>query len=230
MAFISKYFTNREPGRESDGRQRSRRILIFLIVLMFLAASIGGILTGKWLVGKRSAADRYRLIDEYQGLGERTGLTGELGLSVNPVRLNAYVNQPIMVELILTNNSKKNMTLNGWLTPAPASFNSNQLPLKVLVTKNGRNVGFHGNMVLFPPHEKDDFFTLGPGERKSIHTNLLLGPGNGKWDVSVPGVYNMEIWYESYLTRIYAGSDAWTGMSNHVIVQAIVYPENGVSR
>lgn len=195
---------------------------VVLIAFVVIAAALGGIITGNWLLGRRAAAVESARLDEYVGLGARTGLTGELDLQVIPRTLSVKSRQPATVQLVLTNKSAKPMVLNAWLNPAPASFQSNQIPFKVKITKNGRPVGYAGNAVLFPAHTKKDFLTLQPGQSKQIDFDLTRTVGDGKWQMFAPGVYAAEIWYETYLTGKYIGVHAWTGMTNHVVVRVTV--------
>ena len=77
--------------------------------------------------------------------------------------------------------------------------------------------------VLRTAAQKQDFRKLGPGRSLDITVGDLSEPARiGVWDMSSPGVYNVEIWYETYLTGRYIGVHAWTGMTNHVVVQVTV--------
>jgi hypothetical protein len=215
---------NRQPNT-AERPTRTRRIpprTLALILLVAILAAVGGIIAGNWIFRRHAAAQESARLDEYVGLAEHTGLAGELDLQVNPVSLTVPPGKPAKVMLTLTNRTTRPMTLNGWLTPAPALYQSNQLPFKVQITKNGRPVRYTGNSVLYPPHTKKDFFVLQPGQSKQIVTDLSRGTDDGKWDMSKPGVYTAEAWYETYLTGRYIGVHAWTGMTNHVIVKIIV--------
>ena len=197
--------------------------MLGLALLVIVVAAVAGIRAGNWMVHRRAVADEARRIDEYVGLGERTGLTGDLELQVEPRSMTIAVGQPIKINLTLINKTPKPMMLNSWFVEAPAEFRSNQLPFKVIVTKSGKTVGFRGNVPLSPPHEKQDFRRLGPGESLAITVGDLSKPSRiGTWDMSSPGVYNVEIWYETYLSGHYIGVHAWTGMTNHVVVQVTV--------
>lgn len=161
-------------------------------------------------------------MDEYTGLGDRTGIAGDLALFVQPMRLSIKPGQPVKVRLVLTNKGKRPMFLSKRLSPAPAAYESNQLPLKVTVTRNGLPVEYRGDPVLYPPHTKRDFFRLDPGRSRHLTVDLSAGPQGGRWDMSAPGEYVVEAWYETYLTGRYIGVNAWTGMSNHVVLQVTV--------
>lgn len=218
--------SNVNNGRQQSGREeRPRRIGLILFLLVLVAAGVGGVLVGDWWVDRRATLEESRRVDEYQGLGERTGLTGELALLVEPMSLSVYPGQPVKVNLTLTNKGTRAIMLNGWFTPTQADLESNQLPFKVRVSKSGQRVRYLGSAVLFPPHTKKDFFRLRPGESKTIPMDLSRGAGDGRWDMSTPGVYTVEVWYETYLSGRYIGVKAWTGLTNHVIVQVTVIPE-----
>lgn len=197
--------------------------MLGLALLVMILAAVAGIRTGNWIVHRRAVAEEARRVDEYVGLGERTGLTGELELQVEPRSMTVAAGQPIKIEIALINRTPKTIRLNSWLSQAPAEFRSNQLPFKVIVTKAGKPVAFQGNIPLFPPHTKRDFRELGPGQSLPIEVaDLSKSVKIGKWDMSSPGVYRVEIWYETYLTGRYIGVQAWTGMTNHVVVQVTV--------
>jgi hypothetical protein len=217
----------RENITVDESKRRSGRSpwwKIGLVILVVAVAGVGGVLTGNRLADKRAVVDEGRRLDEDIGLGERTGLTGALDLQVAPTSLNVASGQPAKVNLTLTNKTDRPLTLNGWLNPAPADFISNQIPFKMMVTRAGSKVAFRGNPVLYPPHEKKDFFQLRPGARKVIPVDLSELHGIGRWDMSAPGEYAVELWYETYLTGRYVGISAWTGMTNHVIVRVTVRP------
>lgn len=210
----------KEEGHESHSVRGLRAYALILAAL--IAAGIGGVWTGNRLADRRAALDEEIRMDEYVGLGARTGLTTDLALLVDPLSLMVRPGEQIRVNLTLVNRGSRMVKLNGWLVPAPADFESNQLPFKVAVTKDGRRVGYSGNAVLLPPHTKKDFFALRPGERKVISVALSHGPNNGRWDTSTPGDYTFEVWYETYLTGRYVGVNALTGMTNHVIVKVTI--------
>ena len=215
-----------DSGEQSEHHSwRGHRAYVYILVLLALiAVGAGGIWTGNRLADRRAALEDEIRMDEYLGLGTRTGLTTDVALLVDPLSLTVRPNQQVKVNLTLVNRGRRKVRLNGWLTPAPAGFESNQLPFKVIVTSNGRRVRYRGNAVLFPPHTKKDFFTLRPGERRVIPVDLSRGPNNGRWDISAPGDYTFEVWYETYLTGRYIGvrHGVLTGMTNHVIVKVAV--------
>lgn len=208
----------------------SRLQVAALIVVVLVVAAVAGIAAGNWLAGKHTIDDRYRRLDESVGLGQRSGIAGTLMLNVEPARLAVRQGEPVKVRLVLTNRSRGSETINGWLQLSPAGFGSNQLPLKVVVVRPGARIRYRGQAAVFPPHAGRDFLTLGPGESKSIDVDLSRGVGGGRWDMSKPGVYNVEVWYETYLTGRYIGVKAWTGMTNHVVVRVTVLPATGGSR
>lgn len=197
---------------------------ITLLLLVAAVAVIGGVLTDKWISGRQPDPLKQRRLDESLGLAERTGITGDLALQVHPVNLTVKSGDPIKVTLTLINNSRRDMTLNRWLTPAPTAFESNQLPMKQVVKMADRPVGYRGNIVLYPSHEREDFMRLESGKTHSFEADLTKGPENGRWNISTPGKYSIELWYETYLTGKYSGVHAWTGMTNHVIVRVTVLP------
>ncbi|MHB1001530.1 MAG: hypothetical protein ACYC27_20000 [Armatimonadota bacterium] len=196
------------------------RIVLLLIILV--AAAIGGIFTGNKLSDMRANNEINRSVDETLGLAKRTGIISSLALNVKPASISAHSGTPAKVYLILTNKSNRPLILNKWLSPAPAAFGNNQLPIKQIVKKNGREVGYTGSVVLNPPLTDKDFFKLKAGESKSIGVDLLNGPHGGRWDMLSPGEYNVELWYETYFTGRYIGVNAWTGMTNHVVVKVKV--------
>lgn len=216
--------THDENSRNHTRRDRRNLLRYALIALLLVVACIGGIKTGNWISDRRVEAGKQREADEYLGLGERTGLTGDLALQVNPTNISAYPGQPISIDLTLVNRGKKNLVLNSWPTPAPAFFGNNQFPFKIEVTKDGRRIPFRGNAVLLPLHSAKDFFVLHPGERRVVKIDPARLDRIGKWDLSVPGVYAVEMWYETYLTGRYIGVRAWTGMTNHVVVNLTILP------
>jgi hypothetical protein len=191
---------------------------LYIALPIFLLAAFAGIYTGNRLSDRISAKNDQVYIDEYTGLGARTGLTGELELAVNPVKISTHKGQPARVEITITNSSRKNILLNGWLKPMPANFNSNQFPVKVSIKRAGKPMERKGSLDIMPAHAKKDFITLRPGESRSFTVDLT---GFG-FNLSKPGLYSAEFWYETYLSGRYAGVKAWTGMTNHAIVQLIV--------
>lgn len=201
---------------------------IALILLVVITAGIGGVFTGDWMYSRnQKVVMKQQRLDESLGLAERTGITGDLALQVKPINLTVKSGDPLRVNLTLINKSKQSMMLNEWFTPAPASYDNNQIPFKQIVkslNKPMRYVGYTGNIVLFPPHAKKDFMQLAAGQTHSFDVDLAKGPNDGRWNISAPGKYSIELWYETYLTGKYSGVNAWTGMTNHVIVKVTVLP------
>jgi hypothetical protein len=189
-----------------------------------VAAAFAGILTGGWLINRNNNAEKLMNLDEYVGLAQRTGLTGELSLSLNPVEIAINPSEPLRLNLSLTNSGSKSLVLNNWLTPAPAELRSNQLPFKVIVTRDGHPIHYNGTMSVLPPHRSNDFLILKPGQSQSIPMEISRGTGGRGWNMSVPGSYRVEVWYETYLTGKYIGMKAWSGMTNHVVAQVTVGP------
>ena len=183
---------------------------------------VGGIYAGNAFSRRSATARDAARLDEYIGLGEHTAMTGELDLQVGSTTITTSSGKPAKVMLTLTNKTSRPMALNSWLAPAPETFQSNQLPIKVRITRNGKPVRFVGNSLLYPPHTKKDFFVLKPGKSKRFAVDVSRGPKEGAWDMAKPGAYTAEIWYETYLTGRYIGVHAWTGMTNHVIVKVAV--------
>jgi len=197
----------------------------WLIIAGLVVTAVLGILAGNWWINKHASSDKFISMDEYVGLGQRTGLTGDVELLVQPISLTVESGQPVNVNLTLINRTKKTLIMNGWLDSTPSEFKNNQFPIKVICSRNGRGVPYRGNVMLLPPHKKKDFFKLRPGEQKIITADLSRGPGDGRWDIASPGMYTFEVWYETYLTGRYIGVNAWTGMTNHAIVQVTVVPK-----
>lgn len=215
--------SDRKDSKENGSPEHGRKWVRLIAVLTVLAVgALGGVWTGNWWTNSRPDRSRLCQRDEYVGLGPRTGLTGNVTLSVQPINISVKAGEPVNVSLTLANRGRKPVLLNSWFTPMPAVFKSNQLPIKVRVTRNGEPVAYRGNAVLFPLHTKRDFIKLRPGEERDIRVDISRGPDGGRWDVSIPGQYKFEIWYETYLTGRYIGVKAWTGMTNHVIVNALV--------
>ena len=209
--------------KERAGKPHNPLIYV-LIAIILIAAGVGGILAGNWLSRRNAIREEGRRVDEYQGLGERTGLTGEVTLQVNPISMTVESGDRFSASLTLTNKTSRALLLNNWLTPAPARFQSNQLPVKMVVRKSGRGVRFFGQPKLLPLHAKKDFAALGPGKSKVFRVEMNTVGGMGRWDIAEPGVYSVEIWYETYLSGKYIGVKAWNGMTNHVVVQVTVRP------
>ena len=216
---------NRESNAEQTKPPRSRArfaALIGIALVIVIVAAVLGIKTARWITQRRAVAEEGRRVDEYLGLGARTGMTGDLELQVNPLSLTIRSGQPAKVRLALINHTRKAMRLNSWLTPAPSFFDSNQFPFRIKMSAAGRAVTYNGGVSLPPPHTRKDFFVLRPGEARTIEMDVSHGPEGGVWDISRPGVYAAEIWYQTYVTGRWIGVNAWTGMTNHVIVRITV--------
>ena len=69
-----------------------------LILLALVIVGIGGVLTGGRLADRRAALDEERRLDEHVGLGERTGMTGDLALSVRPLNLIVRQGQDVKID------------------------------------------------------------------------------------------------------------------------------------
>lgn len=199
-------------------------INVLIVLILFAISCIAGIYTGNAILDRRNEAAKQQNIDETIGLGEHTGITGELLLYVDPVKVVIRRGQPAFVTLTLKNNTKKDILINGWLILAPARFGSNQLPLKQTIRLGGKDVDYKGSITLYPPHKKDDFIKLKPGKEYKFKLDITKGAGNGEWKITRPGIYEVELWYETYLTGKYSGVNAWTGMTNHVVVKLQVLP------
>lgn len=197
------------------------------LLLVAVAAAVAGVAAGNWMMDKLAAREAKQQTDEYVGLAERTGMTGDLELLVSPLHVTVYPGEPVKADLTLVNRGRRTLMLNGWLTPVPANMGNNQFPLKVRVSGDSQPAEYRGNYVLFPPHKKRDFFPLEPMGRKTFTADLSSGPNNGRWILTTPGEYKIEAWYETYLTGRYAGVKAWTGMTNHVVVGVSVRPRRG---
>lgn len=210
--------------KNGRANRKQPRDSILAVVLVLVVAIIAGIMVGNWISWKRSSQDRLAVLDEYNGLGPRTGLTGDVSLTVTPVSMTIHYGEPVKVELVLTNRTNRTLLLNGWLTPIPATLGNNQYPIRVMVSTHGSSVQYTGNAILSPPHKAKDFFSLAPGASRKISVDLSLGAGGGRWNIGSPGVYHFDVWYQTYLTGRYIGVKAWTGMTNHVVVTATVVP------
>jgi len=210
-----------ENSRSSADNRRGRiRAIIFLIVLAFGAAA--GYMTGNWLANNRKSAEDLARLDESVGIGKRTGIPGSVTASVSQTRMSVNSGSPVTIKLTLTNKGNEPTVLNKWFDPTPAAFHSNQFPIKVIVRLNGRDVDYRSTLEVMPPHTKNDFITLAPSQ--SIDVPLMIYPGRtgGGWNMAAPGSYTVEIWYETYLSGKYVGVNAWTGMTNHVVVNVEV--------
>ena len=209
----------------THAEKRHNPLVFVLIAVILLAAGVGGILVGNRLSNRSAIQEEGRRVDEYEGLGERTGLTGEVTLLVRPTSVTTESGDRFSVSLTLTNKTSGALLLNDWLTPAPAEFNSNQLPIKMIVSRSGHKVEFLGQPRLLPPHTRRDFIALKPGESKTFSVEVTTSGGMGRWEMAEPGDYSVEMWYETYLSGKYIGVKAWNGMTNHVIVKVAVRPK-----
>ena len=209
--------TNERAGK------RHNPLIYVVIAVLLIAVGIGGVWVGNRLSRTSAVQEEGRRVDEYEGLGERTGLTGEVTLDAEPLSVTVESGEKFTVDLTLTNKTSRPLLLNDWFTPAPAKFQSNQLPVKMIVRRAGQEVQFFGQPQLLPPHTKKDFVKLNQGESKRFSVTLPM-PDGGRWDMAQPGNYSVEIWYETYLSGKYIGVEAWNGMTNHVIVQVTVRP------
>jgi len=212
-------------------RVLQRRYLLVAAAVIVVAA-VAGLLTGNWISARMDARAREREklaeIDEYQGLAERSGITGELTLDVRPASQTVNAGAPIRLTVTLTNRSMRSLTLNSWIEPYPAMLGSNQLPLKVDIRLRRQPVSYHGDSVIRSPHKKKDFVALRPGESRSVVIDLMKpASGRGRWDMAAPGTYEVALWYETYLSGKYAGVRAWTGMTNPFVVQVTVVAPRG---
>jgi uncharacterized cupredoxin-like copper-binding protein len=200
---------------------------VILLAIGVAAVAIAfGMLFGNWVSNHRKSSADLQRVDEYLGLGERTGLTGNITLQVDPCNLEVKAGEPAKVRLILKNEGHSRAYLNGWLDPTPANLGNNQFPIKVSITRDKEKIHYQGNFLLPPPHSNKDFFTLDPGKSREISVDLSRCAGNGRWEMFSPGIYTVEVWYETYLTGRYIGINAWTGTTNHVIVQIKVAAED----
>ncbi len=194
--------------------------------MIVVIAAAAGLLVGNRVSTRmeQRAEEREKLahVDEYQGLAQRSGITGELLLDVQPPSQTVTPGSPIELTVKLTNRSKRRMMLNSWIEPYPALLTSNQLPLKIDIRYKRQRITYHGDAVLRPLHEKKDFLPLRPGESKSTVIDLSKPAGRGRWDMSAPGTYEVAVWYETYLSGKWIGVKAWTGMSNPVVVLVTV--------
>lgn len=217
------------PLRRIAGATARQRCMLLVAALV---VAVAGILLGNWIFTRMETHSRERgklaEIDEYQGLAERSGITGELTLEVQPASQTVSPGAPIKLTVTLTNRSKRALMLNSWIEPYPAMLGSNQLPLKVDIRLRRQPVSYHGDSVIRSPHKKSDFVALRPGESRSVMIDLMKpASGRGRWDMTAPGTYEVALWYETYLSGKYAGVRAWTGMSNPYVVQVTVAPSNG---
>lgn len=197
------------------------------LVAVAVAVAAGmGLLAGNWAGDRldRHASERERLaqVDEYQGLAQRVGITGEVVLDVHPASQTIAPGTPAVLTVRLTNRSRKRIFLNSWVEPYPALLASNQLPLKVDIRLNRERISYHGDAVVRALHEKEDFVALRPGESRTVTIDLAKPAGRGRWDMSTPGVYEVALWYETYLSGKWVGVNAWTGMTNPVVVQVVI--------
>jgi hypothetical protein len=197
---------------------------IALAVLLLVLAASAGVVTGSWIAGRAPNSKDLGQLDENVGLAPRTGLTGVLKLAVDPITFQVESGKPIRLRLKLVNSGTQQLALNKWFTPVPAELHSNQFPFKVIVTRDGQPMHYYGALAIPPPHKQDDFLTLSPGQAMDLDMDIYQGANRRGWDMSVPGDYKVEVWYETYLTGKYVGVNAWTGMTNHVVAQVTVSP------
>jgi hypothetical protein len=197
-----------------------------------MITAVAGLLAGNWVSARMDAhareQEKLAEIDEYQGLAQRSGITGDLALHVEPASQTVLLGAPINLTVRLTNRSKRRLMLNSWIEPYPAMLGSNQLPLKVDIRLQRQAVSYHGDSVILPLHKKSDFAPLNSGKSKSVVIDLMKpASGRGRWDMSAPGTYEVALWYETYLSGKWAGVNAWTGMTNPYVVQVTVVPARG---
>jgi len=190
---------------------------------MLAIVATAGVKTGNWLFNIHKAPEGKDRIDEFLGLAQRTWPAKDLTLSVEPKNLTINAGEPIRFRITLSNPIDQTLMLNGWLTPEPSIFQSNQFPVKLNISKDGLAATYHGNAVVLPPHTNNDFFRLGPKQSKTIQLEVSKG-----WEMSASGLYTIEIWYETYLTGRYIGVNAWTGTTNRAVVQVQVNSPEGM--
>lgn len=208
---------------------RAKPYLIMAAVVV--VAALAGLLAGNRVSDRLDirARERQKLaqIDEYQGLAQRSGISGDVLLDVHPATQTIASGSPARLRVRLSNRSPHRLILNSWVEPYPALLASNQLPLKIDIKLRNQRISYHGDAVLRPLHDKKDFLALRPGESRSFAVDLSKPAGRGRWDMSEPGIYEVAVWYESYLSGKWIGVKAWTGMTNPVVVQVVVAPQGG---
>ncbi len=199
-----------------------------LVAAVIIVAAVAGLLVGNIISARLDARarenERLAQIDEYQGLAQRSGITGDLVLDVDPPTQTVKPGGSVKCTVRLTNRSKRTMRLNSWIEPYPAMLGSNQIPLKVDIRMRRQPVTYHGDSIVLPPHTNEDFFMLRPGQGKSTTIDLSKPAGRGRWDFSTPGTYEVALWYETYLSGNWIGVKAWTGRTNPYVVQVVVGP------
>ena len=203
-----------------------RNLKYIMLAVAVIAVGYAGLRFGGWLFNRPTGMkpEDVRWIDEYQGLGQRTGVSRELVISGEPSAMSVRARKPIRVRVRLTNRGRRTLILNSWLRPYPAYLESNQLPLKVSIAKDGRALTCRGNAEMLPPHTKTDFFRLGSGRSRDVTFDLATTRGSTVWDLTQPGEYDVRIWYETYLTGRSIGVKAWTGVTNAALVRITVHP------
>ncbi|MBP6963370.1 MAG: hypothetical protein KBC96_03080 [Armatimonadetes bacterium] len=198
-----------------------------LMAVVVLVAAVAGWLASLWVSARLDAGadERRRMaeVDEYEGLGERSGIKNDLVLDVRPAAQSVASGAPIGLTVLLTNRGSRSIMLSSWVEPYPAILASNQLPLKVDIKRGGERTTYHGDAAVMPLHRKGDFLSVRPGETKSFAVEINKPGARGRWDMSAPGTYEIALWYETYLSGKYAGVRAWTGMTNPVVVTATVF-------
>jgi hypothetical protein len=208
--------------RDSSGK-KPFALVAAVIVVAAVAGLLAGVLICRRLDVRAGENEKFAQIDEYQGLAQRSGITGDLTLDVEPASQTVRPGAPLRLTVRLTNRSKRVLTLNSWIEPYPAMLGSNQLPLKVDIRLRREPVTYHGDSVILPLHTRNDFLTLRPGESKSTVIDITKpASGRGRWDLSTHGTYEIAFWYETYLSGKWIDVNAWTGMTNPYVVQVVV--------
>jgi peptidyl-Lys metalloendopeptidase len=130
------------------------------------------------------------------GLGLATACAKE-----QPMRLRCELNmaktlapaQPATLVFALTNTGRDALQILNWQTP----FEGIRAPM-FTVSRDGVELDYRGIMLKRAAPSAQDYFKLGPGERRQASIELAQG-----WDVTAPGKYTVE--YAAQLFDVIAG-------------------------
>lgn len=214
-------------GTPEENQKREQTLKLILALAITVTALLLGSRVGEWFSDRRMNYESENRVDEYVGLGKRTGLTGQLTLDVTPREITVKSGDPIKVDVTFKNNSPNDILLSKELAPVPSYWDSSQFPLKLKITRNGKEITHSGNIVLLAEQDRNDFFTISGKQNKTVEVDLSQGPKGGKWNNTRPGTYRYEIWYETYRSGRAIGIKAWTGMTNHAVINVEVLRTGG---
>ena len=102
--------------------------------------------------------------------------------------------QPARLVFALTNAGRAAIQVLNWQTP----FEGIRAPM-FTVSRDAVELDYRGIMLKRAAPRAEDYFTLGPGERRQASVDLAQG-----WDVTTPGKYTVE--YAAQLFDVIAGN------------------------